>query len=55
MGIALEGSLLVAMADSAVAGAFCSSRFAADRGLAYDTLSREVVAAAIVERHRPRL
>jgi putative acyl-CoA dehydrogenase len=55
MGIALQASLLVRHGDSAVADAFCASRLAGEAGLAYGTLPPGVEAAAIVERHRPRL
>ena len=55
MGLALQASLLVRFGDPAVADAFCASRLAHDRGLAYGTLPRGVDAAAIVDRHRPRV
>ena len=55
MGLALQGSLLVRYGDPAVADAFCASRLADDRNLAYGTLPPRVDAAAIVERHRPKL
>jgi putative acyl-CoA dehydrogenase len=55
MGLALQASLLVRYGDAAVADAFCASRLSQDRGFAYGTLPRGVDAAAIVERHRPRL
>jgi putative acyl-CoA dehydrogenase len=55
MALALQASLLVRHGDAAVADAFCASRLADARGLAYGTLPRGVDTAAIVERHRPRL
>ena len=55
MALALQASLLVRHGDPAVADAFCASRLAGDRGLAYGTLPPRVDAAAIVERHRPHL
>jgi putative acyl-CoA dehydrogenase len=55
MGLALQASLLVRFGDPAVADAFCASRLARDRSLAYGTLPRGVDAAAIVDRHRPRI
>jgi putative acyl-CoA dehydrogenase len=54
MGLALQGSLLVRHGDPAVADAFCASRLG-DGGLAFGTLPGGADAAAIVERHRPRL
>ena len=41
--------------DAAVADAFCASRLAGEGGLAYGTLPAGLDAAAIVERHRPRI
>jgi putative acyl-CoA dehydrogenase len=55
MGLTLQASLLVRHGDPAVADAFCDSRLAGDGGLAYGTLPAGVDAAAIVERHRPRI
>jgi putative acyl-CoA dehydrogenase len=55
LGLALQGSLLVRYGDPAVADAFCASRLNGDRGLAYGTLPPRIDAAAIIERHRPRL
>jgi putative acyl-CoA dehydrogenase len=55
MGLALQASLLVRHGDAASAAAFCASRLAADRDLAYGTLPAGVDAVAIVERHRPNL
>jgi putative acyl-CoA dehydrogenase len=55
MGLALQASLLLRHGSPAVADAFCASRLGDDRGLAYGTLPPGLDAAAIVERHRPRL
>ena len=55
MALALQASLLVRYGDSAVADAFCASRLGGDRSLAYGTLPDAAHAAAIVDRHRPRL
>jgi putative acyl-CoA dehydrogenase len=55
MGLALQASLLVRHGSPALADAFCASRLGGDGGLAYGTLPPRVAAAAIVERHRPRL
>ena len=55
MGLALQASLLVRHGDPAIADAFCASRLAGDSGLSYGTLPAGIDAAAIVERHRPRV
>jgi putative acyl-CoA dehydrogenase len=55
LGLALQASLLVRHGDPAVADAFCASRLADDRDLTFGTLPPGVDAAAIVERHRPKL
>jgi putative acyl-CoA dehydrogenase len=55
MGLALQASLLLRYGDPAVADAFCASRLAEDRDLTYGTLPPQANAAAIVERHRPKL
>jgi putative acyl-CoA dehydrogenase len=55
MGLALQGSLLVRHAPSAVADAFCASRLGGDAGLAYGTLPAGTPFREIVERHRPEL
>jgi putative acyl-CoA dehydrogenase len=55
LALALQASLLVRYGDPAVADAFCASRLADDRDLAFGTLPAGVDAAAIVERHRPKL
>jgi len=53
MALALQGSLLVRHAPSAVADAFCASRLAADGGQAYGTLPPSADVEAILERHVP--
>jgi putative acyl-CoA dehydrogenase len=55
MALGLQASLLVRYGDPAAADAFCTSRLGEDGGLAYGTLPQGVDAAAIVERHRPRV
>jgi putative acyl-CoA dehydrogenase len=55
LGLALQASLLVRHGDPVVADAFCASRLADDRDLTFGTLPSGVDAAAIVERHRPKL
>jgi putative acyl-CoA dehydrogenase len=55
MGLALQASLLVRYGDPAVADAFCASRLAENRDLAYGTLPSGVDTAAIIQRHRPNL
>ena len=55
MALCLQGSLLVRHAPSEVADAFCAARLGGEGGRAYGTLPRGVDAAAIVERHRPRV
>jgi putative acyl-CoA dehydrogenase len=50
MAVALQASLLVRHAPSAVADAFCVSRLAGDRGQAFGTLPAGVDFAAILER-----
>jgi putative acyl-CoA dehydrogenase len=55
LALALQASLLVRYGDPAVADAFCASRLADDRDLTFGTLPLGVDAAAIVERHRPKL
>jgi len=54
MALALQGSLLVRHAPSAVADAFCASRLAGDAGLQYGTLPASVDAQAIIARHTPQ-
>jgi putative acyl-CoA dehydrogenase len=55
MALALQASLLLRHGDPAVADAFCASRLAGDRSLAYGTLPAGLDLAAIVERHRPQI
>ena len=50
MALVLQGSLLVRHAPPAVADAFCSSRLAGDRGLAFGTLPRGVDAVGLLAR-----
>ncbi|HKE82021.1 MAG TPA: acyl-CoA dehydrogenase family protein [Solirubrobacteraceae bacterium] len=53
MALALQGSLLVRHAPTAVADAFCAARLGGDAGLNYGTLPPGADAAAIVARHAP--
>ena len=53
LGLALQGSLLVRHAPSAVADAFCAARCAGESGRAYGTLPVGADAVAIVERAFP--
>ncbi len=53
MALAVQGSLLVRHAPSAVADAFCASRLAGDAGLQYGTLPPGVDTRAIIARHTP--
>jgi putative acyl-CoA dehydrogenase len=55
LAVCLQGSLLVRHAPGEIADAFCASRLSGAGGRAYGTLPRGVDAAAIVDRHRPRL
>lgn len=55
MALALQGSILVRHGDAAVAEAFCASRLAGDRGMAFGTLPRGLDFGPILERARPRL
>ncbi|MFE7576882.1 acyl-CoA dehydrogenase family protein [Streptomyces sp. NPDC057521] len=48
--LVLQGSLLVRHAPTAVADAFCASRLAGDRGLAFGTLAPDTDFAGLVER-----
>ncbi|MFF2508112.1 acyl-CoA dehydrogenase family protein [Streptomyces sp. NPDC058067] len=48
--LVLQGSLLVRHAPAAVADAFCASRLAGDRGLAFGTLPPDTDFAALLER-----
>jgi putative acyl-CoA dehydrogenase len=55
LAVALQGSLVVRHSPPAVAEPFLASRVAGDRGLAFGTLPAGTDAAAIIDRHRPRL
>src|SRR5262249_50252117 len=55
MALALQAALLVRVADAKVADAFCASRLARDRGLAFGTLPADVDCAYLIERARPQL
>ena len=55
MAIALQASLLLRHGDPAVAGTFCRTRLAAERGRSYGTLPPDVDFDHIIERHRPQL
>jgi putative acyl-CoA dehydrogenase len=55
MALALQGSLLVRHAPTAVADAFCASRLGGDGGLEYGTLPANSDFEAIVERNRPQV
>lgn len=50
MALVLQGSLLVRYAPPAVADAFCASRLADDRGLAFGTLPTGLDLAGIIDR-----
>ncbi|MFF7212359.1 acyl-CoA dehydrogenase family protein [Streptomyces sp. NPDC008238] len=50
LALVLQGSLLVRYAPPAVADAFCASRLAGDRGLAFGTLPAGTDLAAVIER-----
>jgi putative acyl-CoA dehydrogenase len=52
MALALQGSLLVRHAPSAVADAFCASRLGGDGGLEYGTLPAGTDFETIIERNR---
>ncbi|GAB4058812.1 acyl-CoA dehydrogenase family protein [Catellatospora paridis] len=53
MALVLQGSLLVRHVPAAVADAFCASRLAGDRGLAFGTLPPGLDLAAILDRVPP--
>jgi putative acyl-CoA dehydrogenase len=53
LALALQGSLLVRFAPSAVADAFCAARLAGGSGRVYGTLPAGVDAGAIIERALP--
>ncbi|MGW6159064.1 DNA alkylation response protein, partial [Streptomyces sp. NPDC055144] len=48
--LVLQGALLVRHAPAAVADAFCASRLAGDRGLAFGTLPPDTDFTALLER-----
>ncbi|MFD9302914.1 acyl-CoA dehydrogenase family protein [Streptomyces sp. NPDC060048] len=50
MALVLQGSLLVRYAPTAVADAFCASRLAGDRGLAFGTLPTGLDLAGVIDR-----
>ena len=50
MALVLQGSLLVRHAPAAVADAFCASRLAGDRGLAFGTLPSGLDLAGVIDR-----
>jgi putative acyl-CoA dehydrogenase len=53
MALALQASLLVRHAPTAVADAFCAARLGRDSGLNYGTLPAAADVATIIERHTP--
>lgn len=53
MALVLQGALLVRHAPAAVADAFCASRLAGDRGLAFGTLPSGLDLTAILDRVPP--
>jgi putative acyl-CoA dehydrogenase len=53
LAVALQASLLVRHAPSAVADAFCAGRLEGDRGRVYGTLPAGIDATAIIERAAP--
>ena len=55
LALALQGAILVQHAPSAVAYAFCLSRLAGDRRLAFGTLSAGTDFDTLIERSRPKL
>jgi putative acyl-CoA dehydrogenase len=55
LALCLQGALLVRHAADPVADAFCATRLGGEGGRSYGTLPRRIDAAAIVERHRPRV
>jgi putative acyl-CoA dehydrogenase len=55
MALAFQGALLVRAGDSAVADAFCASRLAGDRGLAFGTLPPGTDCERIIARSQPRV
>ena len=55
MALALQGTLLVRHAPSAVADGFCASRLVPEHGEEYGTLDASVDVQAILQRHAPHL
>ena len=55
MALAFQGALLVRSGDAAVADAFCASRLAGDRGLAFGTLPPGTDCERIIARSQPRV
>ena len=55
MALAFQGALLVRSGDPAVADAFCASRLAGDRGLAFGTLPATTDSERIIARARPQV
>jgi putative acyl-CoA dehydrogenase len=53
LALVLQGSLLVRHAPTAVADAFCASRLAGDRGLAFGTLPAGLDLAGVIDRVPP--
>jgi putative acyl-CoA dehydrogenase len=53
MALAFQGSLLVRHGPAAVTDAFCATRLAGDRGLAFGTLPAGLDVEAIIERASP--
>jgi putative acyl-CoA dehydrogenase len=50
LALALQGSLVVRYSPQPVVDAFCASRLAGDRGLAFGTLPAGLELEAIIER-----
>ena len=55
LALALQGSLVVRHAHTAVADAFCASRLEGDSGFAVGTLPAKTDFQAIIDRGRPRI
>ena len=55
MALAFQSALLVRAGDAAVADAFCASRLAGDRGLAFGTLPPGTDCERIIARSQPRV
>ena len=54
IALALQGALLLRFAPESVAGAFCASRLAGNRGQAFGTLAGDSDFAGILERAWPQ-